>query len=823
MGKALIVAEKPSVAADIAKALGGFTKADGYFERDDAIIAPARGHLVEQTVPAADAKGMWKIGVLPIIPDSFALEVIDGCSAEFGRLKKLMARDDVMNFVNACDAGREGELIFRLIYNKAGCRKPTKRMWIQSMVASAIRKAHEDLRPGSEFDDLSDAAFCRSEADWIVGVNGTRATTALRERKTQRREVSPVGRVQTPTLAMPVIREREIAAFVARDYWEIHGTFRAQAGTYVAKWIGDADGDTSPAETEGDAEAEAEQTGARCFDKAKAQAIVDKCKGVDPSSVVDESKPEERPAPALFDLTALQREANKRFKFSAKKTLDIAQALYEKHKATTYPRTDSRALPEDYLETAAATLATFASTPLEAHAQRVIENGWVKPDKRIFNNADISDHFAIVPTGQQPNGLSSDEQKIYDLVSRRFIAVFHPSAKYEKTVRTTIVAGETFRTSGKVLAEPGWLAVYGEKAHDGTAAALCQVADGEAVTADAIELKALQTKPPKRYTEATLLAAMENAGRQVEDKDIRAAMKANGIGRPATRAAIIEGLLEDKDKNDNPKEPYLRRDDNELVPTPKAMELIAFLKEAGIDFLVSPQMTGEWEQKLLRMEKGDYRRSTFMSEIADLSTGMVETIRAKYNELPEPVAKALDAPCPRCGAAVHVDGRAYQCSGCDFKVWGEILGRRLTEAEASTLITNRKTGVLSGFTSRTSGKKFSAALKLDVETGKVDFEFEDRAAPASNGEAKQLKAKCPKCSSGIEIQTWNYACTGCDFKVRTEIASRKLSPGEAATLIGKGKTGVLAGFVSKSKRKFSAALKLDATTGGVTFEFEDRK
>ncbi|WP_369070953.1 DNA topoisomerase 3 [Burkholderia gladioli] len=820
MGKALIVAEKPSVAADIAKALGGFTKADGYFESDDAIVAPARGHLVKQTVPVADGKDMWKIGALPIIPDSFELEVIDGCTAEFSRLKKLMARDDVASVVNACDAGREGELIFRLIYNKAGCRKPTKRMWIQSMVASAIRKAHDDLRPGAEFDHLSDAAFCRSEADWIVGVNGTRATTALRERQTQRREVSPVGRVQTPTLAMPVIREREIAAFVARDYWEIHGTFRAEAGTYVAKWIGDADGGSDSA---GEGDAESEQTGARWFDKAKAQAIVDKCKGVDPSSVVDESKPEERHAPALFDLTALQREANKRFKFSAKKTLDIAQALYEKHKATTYPRTDSRALPEDYLETATTTLASFATTPLDAHAQRVIDNGWVQPDKRIFNNADISDHFAIVPTGQQPDGLSPDEQKIYDLVSRRFIAVFHPSAKYEKTVRTTIVADETFRASGKVLVDPGWLAVYGDKADDDATPALCKVADGESVETDSIDLKALRTKAPKRYTEATLLSAMENAGRQVEDKDIRAAMKANGIGRPATRAAIIEGLLEDKDKNGNPKEPYLLRDDNELVPTPKGMDLIAFLEQAGIDFLVSPQMTGEWEQKLLRMEKGDYRRSAFMSEIADLSTGMVNTIRAKHGELPEPVAKALDAPCPKCGAAVHVDGRAYQCSGCDFKVWGEILGRRLTEGEVSKLLADRKTGVLSGFTSRSSGKKFSAALKLDIDTGKIDFEFEDRAAPASNGEAKQLKAKCPKCSSAIEVQAWNYACTGCDFKVRTEIASRKLSASDAETLISKGKTGVLAGFVSKSKRKFSASLKLDASNGSVTFEFEDRK
>lgn len=820
MGKALIVAEKPSVAADVAKALGGFTKADGYFERDDIIVAAARGHLVEQTVPDADEKGMWKIGALPIIPDAFTLEVIDGCTVEFGRLKKLMARDDVTSVVNACDAGREGELIFRLIYSKTGCRKPTKRMWIQSMVASGIRKAFEDLRPGAEYDPLADAAFCRSEADWIVGINGTRATTALRERQTQRREVSSVGRVQTPTLAMPVIREREISEFVAQDYWEIHGTFRVEAGAYVAKWV-DAGAAGIAAEESGD---EPEQSGTRWFDMAKAQAIVDRCKGIDPSTVVDESKPEEHYAPALFDLTTLQREGNKRFRFSAKKTLDIAQALYEKHKATTYPRTDSQALPEDYLETATATLASFATTPLAVHAQRAIDNGWVQPDKRIFNNAAITDHFAIVPTGQQPDSLSSDEQKIYDLVCHRFIAVFHPSAKYETTTRTTIVAGETFRASGKVLVEPGWLVVYGERTGDDPTSSLCTLTEDESANTESIDLKAQRTRAPKRYTEATLLTAMENAGRQLDDKDIRAAMKANGIGRAATRAAIIEGLIEDRDKRGNPKEPYLLRDDNELVPTPKAMDLIAFLEQAGIDFLVSPQMTGEWEQKLLRMEKGDYLRSAFMSEIAGLSTGMVDTIRAKYDELPAPDVRVLDAPCRKCGAAVRVDGRAYQCGGCEFKLWGEILGRRLTEAEASTLLADGRTGVLSGFTSRSSGKKFSAALKLDVETGKVEFEFEDRARATPAGETKKLKTMCPRCSSAIEVQTWNYACTGCEFKVRTEIAGRKISPADAEALISKGKTGVLAGFVSsKSKRKFSAALKLDASTGNATFEFEDRK
>lgn len=812
MDKSLIVAEKPSVASDIANALGGFTKGDGYYERDDAIVAPARGHLVELAVPEADTREAWKLSALPIIPKNFTLEVSDGCSVEFNRLKKLMVRDDIKHVVNACDAGREGELIFRLIYRKVGSHKPIKRMWIQSMVASAIRQAYDAMRPGSEFDHLYDAALCRAEADWIVGINGTRSTTALRERQNQRREVSTVGRVQTPTLAMPVMREREIASFIPQDYWEVHGTFRTAAGSYVAKWI-----------NEKSDEGENEQTDARFFDKAKAQIIVDKCTAIAPSAVIDESKPQSREAPALFDLTTLQREANKRFKFSAKKTLDLAQALYEKHKATTYPRTDSSALPEDYLETAAATLASFASTRLAAHARRVIDSNWVRPNKRIFNDADISDHFAIVPTGQQPEGLSADEQTIYDLVSRRFIAVFYPPAKYEKTVRTTLVTDEKFRTTGKVLLDVGWLAVYdGQIDGEDSTPALCKVKECESVVNEKIELKSLCTKPPRRYTEATLLSAMENAGRQVEDKEIRAIMKATGLGRPAIRASIIEKLLEDRDQKGNAKEPYLIRDDTELVPTPKAMALIAFFEESGIEFLVSPHMTGEWEQKLLQMEKGEYRRAAFMGEIADVSTSMVDVIRSKAEKFSMPVAKQLNVLCPICSAAIRANGRAYECSGCSFKLWSEIAGRRLSEAEIETLLKGEKTAMLSGFTSSRSGTKFYAALYLDAKAGKIKFEFEDRAVIGS-GRAERLTEVCPKCSSAIEVLGKAYACTGCDFKVWSEIAHRKLSTIEAEALIGKGRTGLLTGFKSKAGRNFSATLKLNVETGRVDFEFAERK
>lgn len=806
MSKSLIVAEKPSVAADIAKALGGFTKVNGYYERDDALIAPARGHLVELAYPDADRKEAWLITALPIIPAAFTLEVSKDCADEFNRIKKLMARDDVADIINACDAGREGELIFRLIYRKAGAHKPIKRMWIQSMVASSIRTAYDAIRPGADFDQLYDAALCRAEADWIVGINGTRAASALRQKQTQQREVTNVGRVQTPTLAMPVLREREIDTFVVQDYWEVHGTFRAPAGTYLGKWC--------------DAQ-ESDQVSTRFFDKEKAQAIVQKCTGVAPSQVTDNTTPENRLAPKLFDLTALQREANKRYKFSAKKTLDLAQALYETHKATTYPRTDSSSLPEDYLNTAETTLLSFSGTPFEPHAQRVLQSGWVAPNQRIFNNEDISDHFAIVPTGQQPAALSPDEQTIYDLISRRFIAAFFPAALYQVTIRTTVVADEIFRTKGKVLQEPGWLSVYGANWQEETDPALCKLDPAEPISSDKIDLKGMQTKPPKRYTEATLLSAMEHAGRQVEDESIRAAMKGMGLGRPATRASIIEGLLASRDRKGNEKEPYLVRRETELVPTPKAMSLIAFLEECGIEMLVSPRMTGDWEHKLVQMEQGQYRRNAFMTEIGTISSNIVDIIRTRAQALPDTPSRCLAALCRKCNGPIRVNGRAYECTNCDFKLWTEVAGRRMAEPEIESLLRDGKTPVLSGFTSR-ADKKFSAALRLDAETGKTEFVFEDKPTTAG-GPAKCLAACCPRCAASIEIRGKTYACTGCDFKIWSEILTRKLSTAEAELLIEKGRTSQLSGFKSSAGRKFSAALKLDRDTWKIGFEFADRK
>lgn len=735
MGKVLIVAEKPSVAADIAKALGGFSKTGGWSESASAIVTSGIGHLVTIVAPEAAQTGR-DLSTLPVIPQKFVLEPIARTKDQFALVKKLMRRDDVTEVINACDAGREGELIFRLIYELAGCRKPMKRMWLQSMTHEAILEAYRNLQSGSKYDALADAAKCRSEADWIVGINGSRGVTALRQRQVGRYENMSAGRVQTPTLAILVHRELEIRNFVPRDFWEVHGTFGAQAGKYVGKWF-------NPSAPKG--EGEDESAGNRFWDRAQADAIVAKCRGVAPSSVKDSSKTVSNAPPKLFDLTTLQREANKKFRFSAKRTLDIAQALYEKHKVTTYPRTDSSALPEDYVEKARQTLGTFGGTIYEQHARRVLDNGWVKADKRIFDNSKISDHFAIIPTGIQPRGLSDEESKIFDLVVRRFVAVFHPAAEYNLTTRITTVSGESFRSSGKVLVKQGWLEVYGQQAADDKTPVLCAVTPGEPVRTETIEAKGMQTKAPSRFNEASLLGAMESAGKLVDDDELREAMKERGLGTPATRAGIIETLLNDRDSKGQRKEPYVERKGNDLVPTEKGIGLVTFLEENGVESLTSPKMTGEWEQKLLQMEKGKYRRAEFMNEIASMTNQIIDVIRARAGEIKVDPAAKLSGKCPKCGGEVLASSRTFDCAqACGFRVWREIAGRALSDSEMESLLESAEIGPLDGFVSKAK-KPFSAKLKLLPE-GKVEFAFEGERR--AGGEGSQGAARSSAGGSG---------------------------------------------------------------------------
>src|SRR5438552_1633849 len=455
MSKTLIIAEKPSVAADIARALGGFARHDDYFESSRYVLSSAVGHLLEIGMPEEEEgkRGKWACAHLPAIPSNLGLKPIEKSESRLRLLLKLLKRKDVIELINACDAGREGELIFRYIAQYAKTSKPIRRLWLQSMTQGAIRDAFGHLRTDESMRPLADAAVCRSESDWLVGINGTRAMTAFNS-KSGGFHLTTVGRVQTPTLAILVEREEKIKKFVPRDYWEIHGTFGAQAGEYVGRWF-----DEKFSKKEGDDALKPE----RVWDSARAEALKEKCLGK-PGIVTEESKPTTQLSPLLYDLTSLQREANGRFGFSAKNTLGLAQALYEKHKVLTYPRTDSRALPEDYLETVRKTLGMLGQTQYATFAEQILKNEWVKPNKRIFNNSKVSDHFAIIPTSLAPKHLSEPEARLYDLVTKRFLAVFYPAAEFLVTTRITRVESEPFKSEGKVMVNAGWMAVYGIEA-----------------------------------------------------------------------------------------------------------------------------------------------------------------------------------------------------------------------------------------------------------------------------------------------------------------------------------------------------------------------
>ncbi len=706
MSKCLIVAEKPSVAGDLAKALGNFRRNQTWYERDDAIIAAARGHLIEIGFnEEEDAR--WELASLPVIPERFELKVIAGASGEVKTLRSLLGRSDVSTVVNACDAGREGELIFGLVYEYLRCRKPVKRLWMQSMTMESIRTAYGQMRDGKAFAALLEAARSRSEADLLIGANGTRALTKLQQTRSDARDLVSVGRVQTPTLAMVVAREAERTNFRAREFWEVHGTFQSAGGEYTGRWVNPAWQKSADEASRAD----------RVWDKAQAEAIARKCQGVTPTEVREETKPVASAPPRLFDLTSLQREANSKWGLSAKTTLDCAQALYEKHKALTYPRTDSTALPEDYLPTVKETLGQLSDAPYGDYTREVLAGGWVKADKRIFDSSKVTDHFAIIPTGKAPGDLSQAEARVYDLVTRRFIAAFFAPAEYRQTTRETVVQGEIFRSEGRVLINEGWLRVYGRAAGESDEQGLAAVKPGERVANHTIAVVGKETQPPARHTEATLLAAMEHAGRQVDDEAMREAMKERGLGTPATRAAIIEGLL-------SAKKGLLLRQGKELVPTPKGMALVQFLVTQGLHALTSPRMTGEWEHKLRRIEQGELTRAAFMHEVRSMTEALVRQVKQQAGPGLSGANKTrTSAVCPKCGGQMLADGRQAVCEKGDFRLWREVAGRQLDEEELATLLRDRSLGPRDGFRSK-AGKPFRAGLVLGSNLDRIDFVFE---------------------------------------------------------------------------------------------------
>jgi DNA topoisomerase-3 len=708
MSKTLIIAEKPSVGRDVAAALNGkFAKHEGYLESDDHVVTWAVGHLVELQEPEDydERFKKWRMADLPIVPDAFALKPRDAKSKkQLSLIKKLLARKDVERVVNACDAGREGELIFAYIYEVAGVDKAVDRLWINSMTKQAIRGGFERLRPGPQLAPLEQAARSRSEADWLVGMNATRAAT-IRGRAWVGGVVS-LGRVQTPTLAMIVKREREIQAFVPEPYWLVRARFDPR---YEGLWF------------------EGDET--RLKDGKRADEIVERVAGKEGLVESVERKEQSERPPLLYDLTSLQRDANRRFGFSARRTLSAAQSLYEGKKAITYPRTSSRYLSGDLVPQLKPTAGTLLPIPDYAEAARYVLGLEQLPLSRVVNDARVDDHHAIIPTDveHEVSTFSPDERRIFDLVARRFLAAFHPPARYARTTVVTAVEGERFRTRGKVTLQAGWRRVYGLEAdadkpqdEEGEGGELPELRQGQKVLCVEAESEAKETKPPPRYNEATLLSAMETAGKLIEDEELREAMKERGLGTPATRAETIETLI---------RREYVERLGKELQATPKGLQVITMLEQHP---LTSPDLTGDWEKQLADIERGNGDRGRFMRGIADFTRATVEQIAALDREKLRPERVEL-GPCPRCGETIRENSRAYGCTswksreepGCGFVIWKRVAGRTLTPEVARQLLEEGRTReVLSGFRSK-AGKPFRARLVLNGE-GKIEFEFPAR-------------------------------------------------------------------------------------------------
>lgn len=814
--KQLIIAEKPSVAADIARALGKVPKKGDHYENDEYVISSAVGHVVELQMPEdIDKKkyGFWRLETLPIIPEKFELKPIEDSKDRFNQLKKLIARKDIDLVINACDAGREGELIFNNLVQLAKNKHPVKRLWLSSMTNEGIREAFQHLRDGEEMRGLADAARCRSESDWLIGINGTRAITK-RMFGSRAGNVASVGRVQTPTLAIVYQRELEIRNFQSRAYWRVTARFGVASGSYEGVY-------QRPDFKKSDDEHDRVD---RIWDKARAEAVLAACQGQPLARVTEEKKASSQIAPRLYDLTTLQREANGRYGFSAKRTLQLAQALYEKHKMITYPRTDSRALPEDYLPVVRRTLQNLSGS-LAPHAQHALERGYVQFNKRIFNNAQVSDHFAIIPTEHEAKNLDEAEAKLFDMIARRFVAAFYPPAEFDVTTRLSVVAEHTFKTEGKVLTSAGWLEVYGKtsvdekEAPDAKSLPALTAEDGGLAKTESAELHEEATKPPPRYTEATLLSAMETAGKLVDDEELAEAMKERGLGTPATRADTIDGLIYQK---------YIDRNGRELIPTAKAEQLLQFLAAVKANDITSPAMTGEWEFQLREMEHGKFPREKFMAEIVQETKGLVE--RIKGFEEDDSVARVTDIPSPTDGQPLRETLRGYKSQDGEFMVYKIVGGRRIEESEIRELVTTGKVGPLDGFISAKTRNRFSAVLKLvkDEEAGKwkTEFDFGDKADISAlepfwtdpvtgaelceNGTSYILRERDPSSETGWK-QTFRLGRILCQKPITREMA---------VDLIANGKTGLIQGFTSKKGRPFDAFLKREGNR--IAWEFPPR-
>jgi DNA topoisomerase-3 len=815
-GLKLVVAEKPSVARDIARVLGIRGGGKGYIGGGPVRITWCLGHLVELDEPGAyDPEWKsWRLESLPMLPDEFRLKPRADSVDQWRVVRDLLRDRSLVEVVNACDAGREGELIFAYAYQLAGCGAPVRRLWISSMTDTAIRQGFNHLRPGRDLLDLADAARCRSEADWLVGLNATRAMTT---RSGQRGALLSVGRVQTPTLALLDARETAIEEFVPHDFWEVRARFRvlgalpdpleppegltpkapdALAGEeWEAVWTGE---DTPPKE----AGIEPGKADKRIWDKQRAEEILARIQ--DPVAwVVDVRRKtiNERP-PLLYDLTTLQKEANRRWRFTAQKTLDLAQRLYEVHKVLTYPRTDSRHLGSDQEPGLPALVQSLAFGPYQPACGAIAARMPVKLGRRFVDDAEVSDHHAIIPTGVDPRplNLSPDEKRIFDLVVRRFLAIFLPDAIFATVVVDTRVDsrvnGQPFEdhliARGRSCLDPGWQTIDPPRSKRSDKL-LPPLDAGLAAEVAEAHLHQGRTQPPRRHNEASLLTAMENASEEVDDAELKRAMKRNGLGTPATRANIIETLLRRR---------FIERQGADLHPTPQGR---ALLRALPIEDLRSPALTGAWEARLVAVAEGKEDRHAFMKDIRAFTRELVAAIQQMpvSQDLMKAGAAMADGdvlgPCPRCEGSVREGRRGWACPGCGLRIPDLIASRQVSARMARRLLAEGNTPAVKGFKSR-AGKAFSAGLELDLEAGEVKFYFPE---PDALG-------PCPACGRDVRRRGKVYTCeTGrdCAFVVFAEMSGREIPEGSVRRLLAEGVSDFLTGFKTREGEAFDGVLR----------------
>jgi DNA topoisomerase-3 len=666
-------------------------------------------------------------------------------------------------------------------------------------------------------ENLQSAARCRSESDWLIGINGTRAITTrmFGNRTRSRGTLATVGRVQTPTLAIVLDREKEIRGFSARNYWRLVADFEISEGNYEGVY-------QKPNYKKSD---NAHDRIDRIWDKREADSVLAEARQSSRAQVSEEKKRTRQLSPLLYDLTTLQREGNNRFGYSARRTLQIAQSLYERHKLITYPRTDSRALPNDYLDTCRATLGNLRGD-LQPFAEEVLKNSWLKPDRRIFNDAKVSDHFAIIPTGQESGSLSPEESKVYDMIARRFLAVFFPAAEFDVTVRRSALKEHVFRTEGKVMVIPGWMSIYNKSASGGDVLPALVASDGDPPEAamKTIELVEDATRPPTRYTEATLLSAMEGAGKLVDDEELAEAMKEKGLGTPATRAQTIEQLINQK---------YIERQKRELLPTVKAESLIEFLNAVRAEVLTSPTMTGEWEYKLKEIENGRLTRADFMRGIAEATDQIITRTKA-FKEADG--AKELAILSPTNGKPMLESLRMYISQDEKIKIYKTLCGRKLVVDELKGLLDGQTIGPFEDFVSK-AGKPFQASLRLKPDH-RVEYVFVEKNENGADGngveagtdlETLPVIGKCPKDGGRVMEAPKAFACEHhldekrtCDFRISRLMLEKSLPVEQMTKLLDEGKTDLIEKFRSKrTKKHFSAYLVLKKN-GRIGFEFPPR-